>query len=434
MKKMVQKFIAWKAKKLIQKFQPKVVAVTGSVGKTSTRNAVAKVLEETFHVRANPKNYNNEFGIPLTIIGIDESPGKSIFGWLRVFWEADKQLLFGNDRYPNVLVLEYACDGPGDIKYLCDIAQPDISILTAISPVHAKNFGSLERLIDEKATLIECVKEDGRVFMNADDDQVMGVRDRAAAPVKTFGMKKTADVSANNVVLKTREDFSFEPGEQFSEMHFDLRHASHEDEVVLYDLLGDGQVSAALAAAAVGFEMGLALHEIKEQLGKLTGQPGRLRPIAGVKGTLILDDSYNAAPASVEQAIEVLSRFTVGEEDQRIAALGEMAELGQYSEEEHRKMGARVAESGIDILVAVGEKSRDYLRGAKDAGMDEQAMVYFENAHDAGRWLDDHIDQGDIVLVKGSQRSRMEKAVKDIMAEPLRAKELLVRQYGAWLE
>jgi UDP-N-acetylmuramyl pentapeptide synthase len=434
MKTFVQKIIAWKAKKLIQQFQPKVVAVTGSVGKTSTRNAVAKVLEESFRVRTNPKNYNNEFGIPLTIIGVDESPGKSLLGWLKVFWKADKQMLFGNDRYPNVLVLEYACDGPGDIAYLCDIAQPDVSILTAISPVHAKNFGSLDRLIDEKATLIECVKSGGQVFMNADDEQVMGVENRAAAPVKTFGMQRTADVSANDVVLETREDFSFEPGERFSEIHFDLRHENHEDEVVLCDLLGDGQVSAALAAAAVGFEMGLELPEIKAQLAKLDGQPGRLRPIAGVKGTLVLDDSYNAAPASVRQAVEVLSRFGVREEDQRIAALGEMAELGQYSEDEHRKMGALVAEKNIDVLVAVGEKSRDYLRGAKDAGMDAAQMQYFEDSHEAGRWLDNNIDQGDIVLVKGSQSSRMEKAVKDIMAEPLRAGELLVRQYGKWVE
>jgi UDP-N-acetylmuramyl pentapeptide synthase len=160
---------------------------------------------------------------------------------------------------------------------------------------------------------------------------------------------------------------------------------------------------------------------------------GRLRPLAGIKGSLILDDSYNAAPASVVAGLEALQQFTPGEEyDRRIAALADMAELGTLSEQEHRAIGTLVATTA-DLFVAVGPQMRFAIEAAEAAGMDKNKIEWFKDSVEAGRYLDRIIEKGDVVLVKGSQSQRMEKAVKDIMAEPGRAAEFLVRQEEAWL-
>jgi UDP-N-acetylmuramoyl-tripeptide--D-alanyl-D-alanine ligase len=177
----------------------------------------------------------------------------------------------------------------------------------------------------------------------------------------------------------------------------------------------------------------MRLDEIVAALRTLQPQNGRMRPMPGIKGTLILDDSYNAAPASMASALEVLRDFRPDEGSRRIAVLGKMAELGRYSENEHRLLGMRAAEVA-DLLVCVNEESRDTRRGAIEAGMDERNVELFATSTEAGRWLDFNVRKGDVVLVKGSQSARMERAVKDIMAEPMRAEELLVRQYGAWID
>lgn len=160
---------------------------------------------------------------------------------------------------------------------------------------------------------------------------------------------------------------------------------------------------------------------------------GRLRPLAGIKGSLILDDSYNAAPASVIAGLEALEQFTPGElKDRRIAALADMAELGSLSEAEHRKIGERVA-AAADLFVAVGPQMKFAIEAAIAAGMPEDKTIWFKDSVEAGRYLDRILETGDVVLVKGSQSQRMERLVKDILAEPSKAKELLVRQEDRWL-
>lgn len=432
MKTLIQYSLKCLAQKIILRQHPKIVAITGSVGKTSTRNAIATLLGERFAVRTNIKNYNNEFGVPLTIIGI-ASPGRSVFGWLKVFGEAVKLAFFRDPSYPNMLVLEYGADKPGDIRYLCEIAQPDVAVLTAISPVHLANFGTMEKLMDEKGSLLVSVKSEGVAVANADDPQVMMLTARANASVKTFGLSANADVRVSDVRLQTREDFSFDPGETFSTLTFDLIAGTEQETVSLTNRLGKGPIASVLAAVCVGQSLGLHLSEMKELVSKIPSEPGRMHPIAGIKGSLILDDSYNAAPASMLAALEVLKQFSVAESARRIAVLGAMAELGPLTQDEHRLLGLRVAEGGVDRLVCVGEPAQDIRLGALEAGMSEEHIQFFPTSKEAGRWLDHEIKKGDIVLVKGSQSARMEWIVKDVMAEPLRAKELLVRQEDKWL-
>lgn len=426
MKQFIQKLLINKARKVIATHKPKIVAITGSVGKTSTTNAVYAVLSKKYRVRMPRENYNNEFGVPLTILG-QKSPGSSAFGWLKVLFSSVKDV-------PDVYVLEYGADRPGDIRFLCDIAKPDVAIMTAVTPVHAEHFGSIEELTREKASLLEGLTADGLAVLNVDDERVRAVAEAHVGPKSTYGFSPEADVRATSYQLKTREDFSFDPGEVFAESWFHVETRENEADFLLKNAMGRSQVSSALAAIAVGAHLGLTLEEMVASLMEHQAPPGRLRPLPGIKGSLILDDSYNAAPASVIAALEVLKEFHPAENRRRIAVLGNMAELGQYSESEHRGVGMRAVETGVDLLVCVGEKAHDIAKAAKEAGMEAEHVFEFPTSRDAGRWLDGEVKKGDIVLVKGSQSMRMEFIVKELMADPASAEKLLVRQYGKWLK
>ncbi len=430
MKRLIQSLLAIDARLILRKYHPTVVAVTGSVGKTSTRNAIAAVLGGRFVVRSPEENYNNEFGVPLTVIGA-KTAGKSVVGWLKVFAKAKRTWLFRDASYPNLLALEYGIDRPGDMDALCGIAPPDVAVFTAVSPVHAEYFDSIETLAHEKAAIVRRLRPGGVAVVNGDDALVMAAIE--GHPATTYGFSGGLDVRAENYHVETHDIRLCQPWETFCEIHFDLVIGDDRAEVVLPNLLGRGQVYAALAAAAVGRYFKMPLAEIVAALRTLQPQAGRMRPLPGIKETLILDDSYNAAPASMASALEVLRFFSPDEGSRRVAVLGKMAELGRYSENEHRLLGMRAAEVA-DILVCVGEESRDTRRGAIEAGMDEGNVEFFSTSTEAGRWMDFNVKKGDVVLVKGSQSARMEKVVKDLMAEPMRAEELLARQYGAWVD
>lgn len=425
MKKFIQLLIAKKARKLIAKHKPIIVGVTGSVGKTSTRDAIATLLSSKFEVGQNFKNYNNEFGLPLTILG-KKSPGRSVFGWLSILFSTPKS-------FPQVFVLEYGIDRPGDMDALCEIAKPTIAVMTRISPVHVEFFRSVEQLAEEKAKLLSAVAPDGLVVLNADDPRVMGLTHHAQAPYKTYGFSASAGVRSVDYKLWTRDDFSFEPGELFSKLSFRVETEHDRLDIEMKNVLGRSTVSAVLAGVAVAQHFGVTDEQIRLAITQLEFEPGRMNAIPGIKGSLILDGSYNAAPASMQSALEVLGEFHPSEGARRVAVLGYMAELGSLSEQEHRLIGMKAAEIGTDILVTVGELARDIRRGAIEAGVPEDHTHHFPDAVEAGRWLDGELKKGDIVLVKGSQSARMEKVVKDVMAEPMRASELLVRQEDYWL-
>jgi UDP-N-acetylmuramoyl-tripeptide--D-alanyl-D-alanine ligase len=189
-------------------------------------------------------------------------------------------------------------------------------------------------------------------------------------------------------------------------------------------------VYASLAGAAVGIIYGMNLIEISGALKNLKNPKGRLNLIPGVKGTLIIDDSYNASPQACLNALDVLKSLEAA--GGRWAVFGEMLELGSYTSAGHREVGARAAELGIDYLVTVGERAREIARGAKEAGLDEDRIYNFDENSAAGKFIEDRIKKGDIILIKGSQGARMEKIVKEIMADPLNAEKLLVRQGGEW--
>ena len=423
MKNLVTKILTWASKRVLAKHKPIIIAVTGSVGKTSTRDAIALVLGTKFRVRVPKKNLNTEIGVPLVILDLDKPT--SAWGWLALMFKAIGQATASDQSYPTHLVLEFGADRPGDIKHLCELAPPSVGVVTAITHVHVANYPSLEAMIAEKAELIKCLPADGLAILNADDERTLAMRQLSKALVVTYGSNDQAEVAVVDYVLNAPRGIRFAAA--------DRRTEEMPTQVELAGTLGAHQALVCAAAIAVGKHFGVSAAQAAKVLSAQYSPPaGRLKPLAGIKQTLLLDDSYNAAPASMNAALEVLKACQPTDVGRRVAALGEMAELGPHTEEQHRQLGWRAAEAGVDLLVLVGEKSRDTARGALEAGMKDDQIVLVKNAEEAGSYLDKEIKSGDVVLIKGSQSSRMEKTVRDLLADPTKASELLVRQEPEW--
>lgn len=423
MKPLLLRCLRLAARAVLRVYDPIIVGVTGSVGKTSTKSAIASVLGAKFRVRADLKNYNNEIGVPLSIIGA-ETGGRSLFAWMTVFMKALGLLLFRSLEYPDILVLEMGADKPGDIAYLVSLAPCRVAVVTAVSPAHTEFFGSVENVRKEKGLLVSHLPPDGTAVLNADDPAVASMRDNTSAKVIMYGFSERADVRANDAVL------SKEGGDRWVGMRCDVETQQERAALFIPGAIGHHQVSAALAAAAVGLSFGLTLTDAALGLRSYRPPPGRGTLLSGIKQTLIIDDSYNSSPAAAHAALVALATFPSAK--RRIACLGEMAELGPLSKEEHVRLGRRVAELHLDRLFTVGENAHVTADAARDAGLPAERIASFPSATEAGLAIQKDIAPGDVLLVKGSQVSRTEHVVKELMAEPERAQELLVRQGPEW--
>ncbi len=434
MKSLVVAVLTWAAKRVLLLNKPVVIAVTGSVGKTSTKDAITAVLSVRYAVRAGSKNLNTEIGVPLSILGM-QNPSRNFYRWGQVLANAVGMAIRRDQQFPTHLVLEFGADRPGDITHLMKLAQPSVGVVTAISHVHVENFPSFEALVAEKTELVKHLPADGLAVLNADDELVTQMASAGEAAVVTYGFGPDAEIDGQGYQLQTREDDHFEAGETLACASFTVhdRRMDERADVVLKDTIGIHQAYNCLAAIAVGKRFGISLPEAARALSEQYVSPsGRLKPLRGIKGALLLDDSYNAAPTSTKSALDVLAQFHPVEAARRIACLGTHAELGSFSEEMHRQIGWKAAEVGVDLLVCVGEPARDIARGAEEAGMKKEQVLTFDTTDEAGAYLDKEIATGDIVLIKGSQSARMERVTKNVLADPLRASELLVRQEPEW--
>ncbi|MFA6306392.1 MAG: UDP-N-acetylmuramoyl-tripeptide--D-alanyl-D-alanine ligase [Patescibacteria group bacterium] len=428
MKSLTQKILKILAGLILKKYRPEIIGITGSVGKTGAKEAIYVVLNAKFNVRRSLKNYNNEIGVPLTIIGA-ASPAKSIFGWMQVFFLAIKLLIKPDENYPKILILEMAADKPGDMSYLTGMVKPNIGVLTSIGDSHIENFGSQERIKQEKSVLIKTIDRQGWAVLNIDDQRIAPLVKEAKAKVLTYAIDNQADFSGKEIRLVFVPSLS---EKDKLGMNFKLLNNGSFAPVFLPNVISKAGVYAALAAAAVGVAKGLNLVEISQALNKYSPPNGRMKLLLGVKGTYIIDDTYNASPAASILAIETLAVIPKKGGENKYAVLGDMLELGEFTKAKHQEVGRAVVKNKIDKLIVVGERSRDIARGALNSGMSQDDIFHFAATDEAGKFIQERIKTGDLILVKGSQGARMEKVVKEIMAEPLRAKELLVRQGEEW--
>jgi len=425
MRRILQYILKILAKVVLWRYSPAIVAVTGSVGKSSVKEAVFCVLRKYFKVRRNMENYNNEIGVPLTILGL-ETGSRSIIAWVKNFLKAGLVIL-GVGKYPEILVLEMGVDRPGDMKYLMDFVPVRAGIITAIGqfPSHIEFFPEKGKLVKEKALIVGSLLRDGFAVLNYDDLSIRMIGDDLPERNKIiyYGFGQGAELRITNYELRitnlNKRDFG---------INFKLEYQGSIVPIRLKTVLGKQQAYAAAAAAAVGLGLGLNLVEISASLRKYRSLSGRTKLIKGIKNTWIIDDSYNASPLAVISALDILEEFGLsnGFSGRKIAVLGDMLELGNDTEDGHRQVG-RKAVSTVDLLFTVGGRAGFIAEEARQQGLNSEAIFEFSSVEDAAVLVQKKLKEGDIILVKGSRSIHMEKVVKEIMLYPEKAEKLLVK-------
>lgn len=350
-----------------RKFACQVIGVTGSVGKSSTKELIASVLRQRFVTLKSEGNLNNEIGLPLTVLRLDALHERA--------------------------VLEMAMYALGEIKLLCEIAQPRIGVVTNVGPVHLERLGTLERIAQAKAELVEALPPDGYAVLNGDDARVLAMRDQTRARVWCYGLNPACHVWANNI-----ESFGLEG------IAFTL-HWGAESVRVRIPLLGRHSVHTALAAASVGLIEGMGWEEILRGLRDESAQL-RLIAVPTENGATILDDTYNASPASMLAALNLLAEL----DGRKIAVLGDMLELGSEEQRGHQVVGGRAAQV-VDVLIVVGARGRWIGEAARAAGLAAEQVFFVEDNARAIEWLRTLTRAGDFILVKGSRGMQMEQIV-----------------------
>lgn len=407
--KIIYKTLAIYARFVIKKHNPFIVAITGSVGKTSTKEAIFQVLHDQYgdEVRKSYGNMNAEIGVPLTILGYESLPNKFLWPFFLIAAYFRTKVA----KYPKYLVLEMGVDKPFDMEYLTSIVKPDLAVITSVTPAHIANFNSIEDYQKEKLLIIKSVKEGGKIVVNG-DDKVLSQLDEKS--VLSVGITNKGASYRVEIIEKTLDGTTFRIEKTGQKI------------VVKSKLLGEQFAYSSAIAFAIGDLLEIQLLNVAKSLEKIEPMPGRMRIIDGKKNTVIIDDTYNSNPTSAKAALEFLSELKTS--GRKVAILGNMNELGHYEKDGHKEV-ADIAERSCDFAVFVGPNSKIML----EAFGDKKRSTSFDSKNMLLKKLDSIINVGDIVLIKASQNNNyFEEVVKSLMSEPERASELLVRQSKWW--
>jgi UDP-N-acetylmuramoyl-tripeptide--D-alanyl-D-alanine ligase len=352
----------------------RVVGITGSVGKTTTKEIIAAVLGARYRTLKSEGNLNNEIGLPLSLLRLTEAHERA--------------------------VLEMGFYQIGEIAFLCSLARPQVGVVNNVYAVHLERAGSIENIVQGKGELVEALPPapEGVAVLNMDEPLVMSMATRTKARVFTYGLAPQADIWASDVVGLGLEGIRFQ-------LHYPkARETLH----IRFPMLGRHSVHTALRAAAVGLAEGLTWQEIVEGLQGMEARSQlRLYAVTGPGGSLILDDSYNASPESVIAALNLLEEM---EARRRVAVLGDMLELGEKEEEGHRLVGKRAADV-VDHLVTIGKRAEIIADEALACGFSAQRIVKLADRDSTTAYLKQNLKQGDVVLVKGSHGMRLDRMV-----------------------
>jgi UDP-N-acetylmuramoyl-tripeptide--D-alanyl-D-alanine ligase len=348
------------------KHTPRVVGVTGSIGKTTTKEMIGGVLCQRFRTLKSKGNYNSEIGLPLTLLKLEPSHQR--------------------------VVLEMGMYDLGEIAELAAIARPHVGVITNVGPSHLERLGTIERIAQAKTELAEALPDDGVAILNGDDPWVRQMAAKTDAQVFCYGLDETCDLWADHIESQGLEGIRF----RF--------HHGPETIHAKVPMLGRHSVHTALAAAAVGLVEGQSWEEIID--GLRGAAQLRLVVVPGLRGAIILDDTYNASPTSTIAALNLLEEL----DGRKIAVLGDMLELGAYEEEGHRKVGRRALDV-VAVLITVGERGRLIAEAALAWGMEAEKVIIAEDNDSAIACLREIVAPGDIILVKGSRGMKMEEIV-----------------------
>lgn len=422
LKKILYYILRVESQLVLWRYKPRIVAITGSVGKTSTKDAVYAVFSKVSHVRKSDKSYNSEIGLPLTVLGLPNgwnNPSVWAKNILKGLW-----LFVMPHKYPKWLVLEVGVGKPGDMKKTASWLKTDVVIITAIGemPAHIEFFNSRKNLIEEKSSLIKTLKKDGLLVLNADDEAVLGMKGKNKNRTITFGFSEDANIKGSSL------NICYDQNDKPEGIIFRVDEEGSSLPVVIDGVFGKNHVYASLAALATSSALKFNMINATNALKNYDIPPGRMRLLKGINNSLIIDDTYNSSPFACETAL-----YTLGEvkADRKIAVLGDMLELGRHTIETHLSIG-KTAKDYADILVVVGPRSKSIKDGAIEVGMKEKNIFEFTNSLEAGVFVKDLIKENDIVLVKGSQGMRMERVVENIIFDQKNKERLLVRQDTEW--
>lgn len=427
---MKRKFIQWIlkycAKLILWRYKPLIIGVTGSVGKTSTKEAVYTILKKRFNVERNVFNLNTKIGMPLTIIRGKDAK-RNIFLWFYNFFHAFYLLIFKARKYPEILVLEMSEDAPGMVKYLVDLARPNIGVVTMIGdpPVHLEYYKNVNQVIEEISYLPQSLPLDGKIIsnemrnkvslsatkgvliLNADNSPALDLKEKTIAKSITYGFSEKSDVKITDYRLINIEDLNN------IGMSFRLEFEGSFVPVRLEGVFGKPQIYALAAATAVGLSLEMNLVEIAEVMENYKIAKGRTKFIPGINNSWILDDSYNACPDSVRAALDLLKEIPA---KRKVVVLGEMKELGEISNQAHSQIGKEVA-NVAEIFIGVGEEM-SFTKQIIDDEYPSIETFLFDNSEQAKRFVKKMIKKGDLVLVKGSRAMEMEKITEELTSAP----------------
>jgi UDP-N-acetylmuramoyl-tripeptide--D-alanyl-D-alanine ligase len=364
------------ARRYREGFNIPVVAITGSVGKTSTKDIIAAALSAGFKVHKTIGNFNNDIGLPLSVLELDDTH--------------------------EVAVFEMGMRGFGEISRLSHIVRPDVAVITNIGISHIERLGSRQNILKAKLEILHGMDDSGTVVLNGDDELLTGLKGLLKQRTIYYGINGEFDVVGFDPVSRGEEGVAFKAALDGNEYDF------------LIPAPGMHSVRNALAAISVAHTLGMDPARIARGLKSYEGDRLRMN-ISLLKGIKVINDSYNAAPASVASALDVLAE--IGANHRTWAILGDMLELGDWTEQAHREAGKRVAALGIDYLVAVGEYARWYAEGAREHGMPPERIRRFDKGEHAEGYLFQNMKSGDVMLFKGSRRMKLDALIESLFGK-----------------
>jgi UDP-N-acetylmuramoyl-tripeptide--D-alanyl-D-alanine ligase len=404
----VCRVLEWQVKRLRKRHNISVVAVAGSVGKTSTKAAVARVLAAGKRVRWQEGNYNHRATVPLIFFGQTAPNILNAVAWLKIFFRNEQAL---RRDYPyDVVVVELGTDGPGFIAEFAYL-KPELAIVTAVAPEHMEFFGGLDAVAKEELAVMDYARQ---TLVNTDAVAAKYLRGREYI---SYGLRGRATYQASK-----------QRGKGLHGQSVLFKLADEKSFTADIPLLGEHGISIVLAAAAAAHLQDMGAADIKKGLASVATFAGRMQLLHGIKNSTIIDDTYNASPVAVKAALDVLYS---GDAPQRIAILGNMNELGEHSAAAHREVGAYCDPKKLDLIVTIGADAEAFLApAAKKRGCH---VVTLANPYKAGEFVRNHLKPGAIILAKGSQnRVFAEEALKTLLANP-KDQAKLVRQSSHWM-
>jgi UDP-N-acetylmuramoyl-tripeptide--D-alanyl-D-alanine ligase len=415
LKNIVVSLLEFQARRFLKKHKPKIVAIAGSVGKTSTKVFTATVLSERYKVSVQEGSYNTQVGLPLAIFGLP-APAEQLrnpLAWLGVLRQMGRKIHQPKLEH-DVLVLELGSDRPGDLERFRRYLHPDIGVITGVAAEHMANFKTIDAVAKEELSLASF---SSLTMINRDEIDAIFAPLVQTNNIDTYGISGIAEYHYLVEDLK--------PGQGFSGKFVSPEFGEQE---VTLQLLGEHNINAAVAAGAVAIKLGLTAQQVLAGMSKIKPVAGRMRLMRGMLGSSLIDDTYNSSPISAVAALQTLYRFPA---KQKIAILGSMNELGDFSEEAHRTVGERCDPTLLDWVITVGDEAKRYL--APVASKRGCQVRSFKSPYDAGAFAHSVLQTGAVVLAKGSQNAVFTEEALKVLLHTTEEEKLLVRQSPDWL-